>query len=426
MAQQRELPVAGAPAGPAVRPKPGLKTLDAFQSPPFRWFWAHIASVALIQGIQRFAFVWLVLDISDRDAAAGVVSFTLGIPVFFFSVPAGVLADRVDRRLLLFGSQGAAIVITAATAIVVAADLATLPIVFALALAVGATTAFGQSVRQAIVPSLVERERLMNAIVLNTLGMNIMMILGPALGGGIISVAGLGGVFALQAVLFTLGLLVLLPLRIPAVIQRDGPPRRPMEDVREGFRFVTGEKNIALLMLVLMLTGIFMMGPSSALIPQVAKEELGKDALAASMLFTFTGVGMLSTSLLLASWPTMPNKGGWFTAAVFVGGILIAAIGLSPSYALTAVLMFFWGLGGGFFINLNQTLVQGNTPPALMGRVMSVHTLGLLGFAPLGALLAGGMAAVMGAPVWMAVSGAILAAVTAVIWATQGTLRRMT
>jgi hypothetical protein len=88
--------------------------------------------------------------------------------------------------------------------------------------------------------------------------------------------------------------------------------------------------------------------------------------------------------------------------------------------------MFFWGMGGGFFINLNQTLVQGNTPPALMGRVMSVHTLGFLGFAPLGALLAGGMAAVMGAPLWMAVSGTILAAITAVIWATQGNLRRMT
>jgi MFS family permease len=219
---------------------------------------------------------------------------------------------------------------------------------------------------------------------------------------------------------------VLLPLRIPPVIEREGPPRRPIEDVREGFRFVTGQRNIALLMLLLVLTGIFMMGPSSALIPQVAKEELGKDALAASMLFTFTGVGMLSTSLLLASWPSMPNKGAWFTVAVFAGGILIALIGLSPSYPLTAGLMLLWGMGGGFFINLNQTLVQGNTPPALMGRVMSVHTLGFLGFAPLGALVAGGMAALMGAPTWMALSGTILSVISGLIWLTQRDLRRMT
>jgi MFS family permease len=426
MAQERELPLPLPAAPPAVRPKPGLQTLDAFRSPPFRWFWAHIASVALIQGIQRFAFVWLVLDISDRSAAAGIVSFALGIPVFFFALPAGVLADRVDRRLLLFGSQGAAIVLTALTAIVVSAGWANLPVVYLLAIGVGATTAFGQPVRQAIVPSLVERERLMNAIVLNTLGMNIMMIVGPALGGGIIKLSGLGGVFALQAGLFAFGLLVLLPLRIPPVIEREGPPRRPIEDVREGFRFVTGQRNIALLMLLLVLTGIFMMGPSSALIPQVAKEELGKDALAASMLFTFTGVGMLSTSLLLASWPSMPNKGAWFTVAVFAGGILIALIGLSPSYPLTAGLMLLWGMGGGFFINLNQTLVQGNTPPALMGRVMSVHTLGFLGFAPLGALVAGGMAALMGAPTWMALSGTILSVISGLIWLTQRDLRRMT
>jgi hypothetical protein len=111
--------------------------------------------------------------------------------------------------------------------------------------------------------------------------------------------------------------------------------------------------------------------------------------------------------------------------AVVAGGILIAAIGLSQWYLLTAVLMFVWGGGGGFFINLNQTLVQGNTPDQYMGRVMSVHTLGFMGFAPLGALLSGAMAGVIGASEWMAVSGAILTAVTLVILATQGPLRRM-
>ncbi len=426
MTAERDLPD-GPATVPAPRPAKGaVRTLDALQSTPFRWFWAHNASVALIQGIQRFAFVWLVLEISDRSAAAGIVSFALGIPVFFLSLPAGVLADRMDRRVLLFGSQGAAIVVTAVTAIVVGADRATLPVVYALALGVGATTAFGQPVRQAILPSLVPRERLMNAIVLNTLGMNVMMIVGPALGGGIIRAAGMSGVFALQAGLFAFGLLALMPLRIPAVLQRAGGRRRPIEELREGFRFVTGQRNIALLMLLLMLTGVFMMGPSSVLIPQVAKNELGKDAFAASMLFTFTGVGTLSTSLLLASWPSMPNKGAWFTIAVAAGGVLIALIGISPAYPLTAALMLFWGMGGGFFINLNQTLIQGNTPSELMGRVMSVHTLGFMGFAPLGALLAGSMAALFSAPVWMVISGTTLAVIALAIWGTQGDLRRMT
>jgi MFS family permease len=424
MALEREIEAPARAAAPERR-LPTLQTLEAFRIPAFRWLWAHTASGALIQGIQRFAFVWLVLDISDRSAAAGIVSFALGIPVFFFSLPAGVLADRVDRRLLLFGSQSAAVAVTALTALIIATGHATLPVIYALALAVGATTAFGQPVRQAILPSLVDRSRLMNAIVLNTLGMNLMMIIGPALGGTVIKFSGLGGVFALQAGLFAFGLLVLLPLRIPAVLAREGPRRNPAQDLREGLGFVVRNPNIRMLMLLLILTGIFMMGPSGALIPQVAKEELGKDAFAASMLFTFTGVGTLITSLVLASWPGMPNKGAWFVGTVIFGGVFIALIGVSPFYPLTAALMLVWGMGGGFFINLNQTLIQGHTPAELMGRVMSVHTLGFLGFMPVGALLAGGMAAALSAPAWMAISGATLTVIASAVWVAQPRLRAM-
>ncbi|MCA9864650.1 MAG: YdeI/OmpD-associated family protein, partial [Thermomicrobiales bacterium] len=124
-------------------------------------------------------------------------------------------------------------------------------------------------------------------------------------------------------------------------------------------------------------------------------------------------------------WPGMKNKGAWFIGTVTVGGLGIAAIGTSQWYPLTAGIMLLWGMGGGFFINLNQTLIQTNTPSALMGRVMSVHTLGFLGFAPLGALLAGGMAALLGAPLWMLISGLTLSAIALSVGATQPGLRRM-
>jgi MFS family permease len=380
---------------------------------------------SLVQGMQRFAFVWLVLDISDRDAAAGIVTFCLGIPVFLFSLPAGVFADRVSRRTLLLGSQAVGIVFTALAATVVLAGEASLFFSYAMAVGVGAAIAFGQPVRQAILPSLVDRSTLMNAIVLNTLGMNIMFIVGPALGGGAIAAFGIGGGFAMQTVIMVAGAALLIPLRLPPRPPDAAPKRKPIAELFDGLSFVARNRNIALLILLLMLTGIFMMGPSSALIPQVAKENLGKDALAASMLFTFTGLGMLVTSLWLASQRSMRNKGAVFMGAVIAGGILIAAIGLSQWYLLTAALMFAWGGGGGFFINLNQTLVQGSTPDKYMGRVMSVHTLGFMGFAPMGALLSGAMAAVIGASEWMAVSGVALTCMALLIFATQGALRRM-
>ena len=428
MARESEVPPAPVVAPPpTARPRgglPSLQTFEAIRNPAFRWLWFHTISYALVQGMQRFAFVWLVLDISDRDAAAGIVAFCLGVPIFVFTLPAGVVADRVDRRLLLFGSQGTAIVVVSLTAILIWTGLANLWVSYALALGIGATVAVGQPVRQAILPSLVDRKTLMNAIVLNTLGMNVTFIIGPALGGGSIALLGIGGGFAVQAAILVVGFILLIPLRIP-------PPgagateKRPLSDLRDGIGFVAHNRNIALLILLLMLTGIFMMGPSTALIPQVAKENLGKEAFAASLLFTFTGVGMLTTSLWLASQRELKNKGAFFMFAVIAGGSLIAAIGLSGIYLLTCFLMFLWGAGGGFFINLNQTLVQGNTPDNYMGRVMSIHTLGFLGFAPLGSLLSGGMAAAIGASEWMAVSGTILSCITVLIFLTQGQLRRM-
>lgn len=429
MAQERELELQTAtrPATAVAPARPGRPSLHAFaalQNPSFRWLWFHTMTFALVQGMQRFAFVWLVLDISDRDAAAGIVAFSLGVPVFFFSLPAGVLADRIDRRVLLFTSQVVAVAVTVAVSLVVAFDLATLPIAFALAMAIGATIAFGQPVRQAILPSLVDRATLMNAIVLNTLGMNVMLIVGPALGGASIALGGIEGGFAVQAAILLVGTVLLLPLRIPPRADQANT-KRPLADLKDGIGFVLSNRNIALLILLLMLTGIFMMGPSMALIPQVAKEKLGKEAFAASVLFTFTGIGMLCTSLWLASQHDLKNKGAWFMGAVFLGGILIAGIGLSPLYLLTSIIMFFWGAGGGFFINLNQTLVQSNTPDHYMGRVMSVHTLGFMGFAPMGALLSGGMAAVIGASEWMAVSGLVLTVLVTLIFVTQRPLRRM-
>jgi MFS family permease len=411
-----------------MRPRPGLPSRDTFaalENPNFRWLWLHTMSFSLVQGMQRFAFVWLVLDIAQGDRAAGIVTFCLGIPVFVFSLPAGLLADRTNRQALLLGSQVAGIAATTAAAVIILAGEATLAFSYVMALGVGAAIAFGQPVRQAILPSLVDRSTLMNAIVLNTLGMNIMFIVGPALGGATIALFGIGGGFAMQAVIMVAGAILLLPLKVPAGQHSASPRTRGLGDLFDGIRFVLRNRNIALLILLLMLTGVFMMGPSSALIPQVAKENLGKEAFAASMLFTFTGLGMLVTSLWLASQKGLRNKGAVFMGAVVAGGILIAAIGLSQWYLLTAVLMFVWGGGGGFFINLNQTLVQGNTPDQYMGRVMSVHTLGFMGFAPLGALLSGAMAGVIGASEWMAVSGATLTAITLVILATQGALRRM-
>lgn len=168
-----------------------------------------------------------------------------------------------------------------------------------------------------------------------------------------------------------------------------------------------------------------MMGPWQALPPKIAKEELGSGPFSASMLFAAMGAGMICSSLLLASIPRIPNAGGWFATTLVTGGVLAVGIGLSNVYWLTFGFMLLSGLNAGFFINLNLTLIQSHTPNAVMGRVMSIYALVQMGGSPLGSLLAGGGAEVVGPGEWFALCGAAMAALAVLFLATQPGLRRM-
>lgn len=418
-------------SAPAARPGlPTLQTFSAFHSRPFTYLWINTMSFALVQATQRFAFVWLVIEaveiggLGRGPAWAGNVFFALGVPVLFVTIPAGVLADRVNRRALVLISQLTAVAVTLAAGVIVIAGAMTTVIAMGLAVGVGATIAVGLPVRNAIVPSVLEGGRLLNAVVMMSMAMNVSQIVGPALGGLIIELWGIGGAFLAQGVVLLIGTLALVPLRVP-MARTAAQHRAPLQELREGLRFVWGHRGIRTLILLLTGTGVFMIGPFGTLLPQIAKNELGREAFEAGLLFAFMGAGMMISSLGLASNPDLRNKGGWFIGSLIMAGMILPVLGFSPWYPLTAAVMFIGGMGGGIFMNLNQTLVQANTAPEMMGRVVSIHTLAFQGLGPLGGLLAGYMAAWMGAPLWMAICGAILFTFTTFALVTQPSLRKM-
>ena len=418
-------------ARPASRPSlPTLETFSAFKSRPFTYLWINTLSFALVQAMQRFAFVWLVIEaVQDGGLGrgpgwSGAVFFALGIPVLFMTIPAGVLADRINRRSIVLASQLVAVAVTLAAGVIIVAGAMTTVLALVLAAGVGATIAVGLPVRNAIVPTVVDRDTLLKAIVMMSMAMNISQIVGAGMGGALIAAWGIGGAFIGQGVLLLIGTLALIPLRVPnvrTVEQR----QHPLTELKEGMRYVWDHQGIRALIFLLGITGIFMMGPFGTLLPQVAKDELGREALEASLLFTFMGIGMVISSLALASVPQLRNKGGWFIGSLMMAGFILPGLGLSNWYPVTAVVIFIGGMGGGIFMNLNQTLVQANTPPEMMGRVVGIHTLAFQGIGPFGGLLAGLMAAWMGAPIWMAICGGILLALTTMAFITQPALRRM-
>ncbi|HJP40087.1 MAG TPA: MFS transporter [Dehalococcoidia bacterium] len=410
------------------RPRGGgltLATFVAFREPSFSLLWVNTFSFALVQGIQRFAFVWLALELSEGNRALGLVSFALGIPVLFISIPAGVLSDRVDRRQLLFGSQLLILLVTAVAAVFIFVDLMSVAAATGLALVVGVGIALGMPVRQAIVPSIVPPERLMNAITLNSLGMNVSQMIGPAIGGASIAIWGIGGCFVVQTVLLLASMFTLLPLRVPPPAGAAQEARSLRGNIAEGFGFVVKTGGIRVLFLLLLVMALFITGPWQALLPKIANDKLGAEAFGAAMLFAAFGTGMIAGSLALASIPELRNAGGWFVFTMVCGGVFVAAVGLSEFYSVTIVLMLLGGIVAGFFMNLNLTLIQSHTPAPVMGRVMAIYTLSFMGGAPFGALLAGGAADLIGPGEWFAVCGAITAVTALTVLLTQPGIRRL-
>ena len=422
---------AAAPTRTANRPSlPTIETFSAFRSRPFTYLWINTLSFALVQAMQRFAFVWLVIEAVEVGGLgrgsewSGAVFFALGIPVLFVTIPAGVLADRINRRSLVLASQIVAVGVTVAAGVIIVAGAMTTVIALVLAAGVGATIAVGLPVRNAIVPTVVDRDTLLKAIVMMSMAMNISQIAGASLGGLAIAFWGIGGAFIAQGVVLFVGTLALIPLRVPDV-RTAAQHRQPLHELQEGFRYVWDHQGIRTLIVLLAISGIFLIGPFGTLLPQIAKEELGRNALEASLLFTYMGVGTVISSLTIASVPQLRNKGGWVIGTLMSAGIVVPLLGVSPWYPVTAVVMFCGGVAAGIFMNLNQTLIQANTPPEIMGRVVSIHTLAFQGLGPFGGMLAGLMAAWMGAPMWMVISGAVLLTLTTAAFMTQPALRNM-
>ncbi|MDE2934444.1 MAG: MFS transporter [Chloroflexota bacterium] len=411
-----------------------FSTFATFRSKPFTLLWANTIVFAVSQSIQQFTLVWLGLEIGKdgvelwsgltvgSGTAVGLIVFALGVPVLFFGLYAGILTDRLDRRLLLFGSQVAGIAITAGAATLVALDTLNFWGIFGLAAVLGLIVAFGMPVRLAIVPSLVRPERVLNAVTLMNVGQQVALG-GAAVSGAIISVGGTEAAFAAQAGLLALGLIALFPLRVPVV--RADVRRSVREDLREGFAFVVQHAGIRSLMIVLLATALVMAGAFQALLPKIAVDHLGAGPFKASALLTVMLGGNLITSLMLASFERVDRAGLFFLITLVVGGILNVSVGLAPWYTIALVIMFLNGLDAGVFVNLNMALIQAHTPNAIMGRVMSIYQMCMAGGMPLGALIAGLMADSVGTREWFAICGAMLILLGLGMIATQPALRRM-
>lgn len=379
---------------------------NALALPDYRRLWINNLIYMFVSNAQRFAIGWLVLDgLGGNEIRQGMAVFMLGVPVAFIVMQAGALADRVDRRSLLIRSQAGLLLVVLATLILLGLDQLTYSWVLILCALSGVAQAFGQPVRQALIPLLVPERLLMNAVALNALAMTTSMILSAPL----VKIAGdlfdFEGVYGLQVVMLIVGLFYLRRLQTPPVTE--SPKRRLIQEAASALRHVVNDLRLRVLFLLLAVASISVNAAVMVTMQAKVKEELLRDSGDMAYLLGVMAVGIAITSVVVMRKGDMKRKGGKFQQAMMCGSALVICMGQASSFKVLMPLFFLMGLAGGFFITMNQGLIQSATPRELMGRVMGLYLLVQFGFMPIGALGLGWAASLAGPGNVVSVCGAV-------------------
>ncbi len=390
----------------------------------FRRLWSNSVAYFVVANAQRFVFGWLVLDGLHRgEREQGLVVFALGLPALFLVLHAGAWADQGDRRRILVFTQLGAGGVMVATALLIQSGRATLNWILVAAVLSGATSILGHPVRAALIPALVKREQLFSAIALNALAMTASMILGPVIAKLVGDQFGFEGAFWFQAILLGIGLLFLLRLEVPP---HEPAPKRPiMHQTLEAVGHVRRDHNLRTLFLLLTLAGLTVNPAVMVTLQAFVKDELGRDAGDAAPLFAIMGVGIAISSTVVMRKGDMANKGALFQRALMAGATMTIFMGRTTEYWQLFPLVLCMGLAGGFYINMNQGLIQANTPQPLMGRVMGLFTLVQTGFMPIGALILGISASGFGIGNTISVAAGIALALVVTNYVRNTELRRL-
>ena len=389
------------------------KPRGPLREPNFRRLWSNSLAYSIVGNAQRFVFGWLVLDGLNRsESDQGFVIFTLGVPAIFLTLHAGVWADRHDRRTILIVTQCAAGAVMVGTALLISSGRATMGWVLAAALLAGAASTVGLPVRAALIPILVKREQLFSAIAVNALAMTASMILGPVIAKLVGDRFGFDGAFWFQAILLGIGLLFLLRLEVPP--HGELPPKRPMvHETIDALRHLREDRHLRTLFLLLSVAGVTINPAVLVTLQAFVKDELGRPSGDVAPLLAVMGIGIAISSAVVMRKGDMANKGALFQRAMMTGSIMTIFMGRTNEYWQLFPLVLGMGLAGGFYLNMNQGLIQANTPQPLMGRVMGLYTLVQAGLLPIGALALGLIASQTGTG--NAISGAAAVGLSVVV-----------
>jgi MFS family permease len=379
-------------------------TFDALRHSSFRWLWLGGLAASGTFQIGTVAQGWLVYELTGSAFALGWVGSGWSISSLLLSLYGGAITDRVARRDLLVWTRLAMTLNTLALAALISIGAIQIWHLVLSSLLSGVLYSFMMPASQAILYDLVDRETLLNAVSLNSVGMGLMGVVGATLAGYLTQVLGVAGAYYVMAGFYLIAVLSLI--RIPRIEPEAYARPSVWSDLQEGVRYI-GAQSVLLALLGLATVRIVLAMPYRTLMPKFAQDVMGMDASGLGMLMAAPGLGGVVSSLITASLGDFKGKGNLLLlSGIAMGGTLLL---FSSTSALAPVLLFLILVGGASNACMVATnaLLQIHCDDQLRGRVMSVYMM-VWGLTPLGAIPAGAIADRFGVSLALGLEGGLL------------------
>ena len=392
-------------SAPPTAAQPFLqRTLAAFTYRDFRvlWFGAFTSTVGT--WMQKVAQSWLVFDLTKNPFFLGLDDFLGQLPILLFTLVGGVVADRHDRRRLLLGSQYIQMAAAFTLAALVFFGQVRIWHILSLSFVTGMAQAFGGPAYQSLIPSLVQKKHLTNAIALNSIQFNLARVFGPLLAGAAL-LFGTAACFALNGLSFLVVIVALMSLHIKHIRQAD--PKPMLQEMKGGIAYARSQPSIIALTVLAFLT-TFLGLPLLTFLPVFAREIFHGEVSVYTYMMACSGAGAVIGALVVAWLGRFKHMGLTLLVVQAMFGGLISAFALSHIWWWSCVLLFFAGAALIVVFSMTASLVQLVVPDHLRGRVVSIYMVAFRGGMPLGSLAGGYAASLTTAPHVLAVNGALV------------------
>jgi predicted MFS family arabinose efflux permease len=381
------------------------RVFKAFQYRDFRLMWIGACMSSIGTWMQIVAQGWLIYRLSHSAFLLALDQFLGGIPIFLFSLIGGVVADRAERRKILLGSQYVQMACATILTVLIVAGRIHVWHMLALSFVSGLAQAFGGPAYSALIPSLVDREDMPNAIALNSIQFNTAVTIGPALAGQALAKLGEQWCFGLNALSF------LAPIVSLSIITARYLPEKTNDSIfgslKQGIRFVRKQGSMeALILLAFCMTALSM--PMRTYIPVFVKDIFHRGPETFGNLLSAMGIGSIIGSLTVAGMGNIPNKGRVALVTLISLGAGIAGFSISKALPLSYAMLIIVGASMMMVFATVTSLVQLIATNEMRGRVMSVYNCAFRGGMPMGNLLSGWLVPMFTAPIVLGVNGLVL------------------